>query len=66
MRNEIVFALPAPVDIVERLDDVLARLHLVARRYGIFKIEKDIISVTVGRFFEHCRIGARHCQFAAL
>ncbi len=31
----------APVDVVERLDDVLARLLLVGRRHGVLAVEED-------------------------
>ena len=39
--------LVAPIDIVDRFDDVLARLRLVVRRYRVFKVQEDDVG---GRF----------------
>ncbi|ESW78034.1 hypothetical protein X773_21870 [Mesorhizobium sp. LSJC285A00] len=59
-------ALGAPVDVVERLDDVLAGAFLVRRRDRVLDVEEDEIGGAVGRLVDHLRAGAWNRQLAAL
>ena len=66
MRTETVLPRGAPVDVVQRLDDVLARPLLVGRRDGVLDVEEDVVGGAVGRLVDHLRVGARNGEFAAL
>src|SRR3546814_5241004 len=44
--------LGAPVDVMQRLDDVLARLRLVVGRHGILEIEEDHVGGGFRRLLE--------------
>jgi hypothetical protein len=59
-------ALGFPVDVVERLDNVVARLFLFRRRHRVFQVEEDHVGCTVGGLFNHRRVRARHCQRGTL
>ena len=62
--NRLVITLP--VEIVQRLDNVLARLLLVIRSNGILTIQKDIIGITLQGLFKHAGIATGYSQLAAL
>jgi hypothetical protein len=55
--------LVAPVDFVEALDDVLARLLLVVGRDGILEVEEDDVGRALGRLLEERRVRPRDGQF---
>ena len=52
--------LAAPIEIVEALDDVLARLLLVVRRDGVFQVEEDDVGGAFRGLLEQRRVGPRH------
>ena len=56
----------APVEVVQRLDDVLARLLLVGRRDGVLDVEEDEVGGAGERLLDHVRVGTRNGQLAAL
>src|SRR5690606_16765519 len=56
----------APVEIVERLDDVLAGLLLVGRRNGVFAIEEHVVGGAGDGLLDHRGVGAGHGEFGAL
>jgi hypothetical protein len=55
-----------PVDVVQRLDDVLARLFFVGRRHGVFAVEEDVVGSAGQRLVDHRRVGAGNSQLTAL
>mgnify|MGYP000686593741 CR=1 FL=1 len=55
-----------PVDLVQGLDDVLARLLFLIRSDGILKVEKDDINVGFCSLFKHFRLASRNGQFGAV
>ena len=63
-RNRLAGALP--VEIVERLDDVLACLLLFRRRDGIFAIEEHVVGGALDGAVDHGRVGTRNGQRRAL
>ncbi len=63
-RHRLAGALP--VDVVQRLDDVLARLLLVRRRDGVLAVEEDVVGRALDGLVDHGRVGARHGELAAL
>ncbi len=52
----------APVDLVQRLDDVLARLRLVVRRDCVLEVEEDHVGFGSRSLFKHLRGAARNRQ----
>jgi len=58
--------LVAPVDVVEALDDVLARLLLVVWRDRVLAVEEDDVGLAGGGLLEHARVGARHGQLGSV
>ena len=56
----------APVEVVQRLDHVLARLLLVGGRDGILEVEEDDVGVTLGRLLEERGVGPRNRQLGAV
>ena len=66
MRTETRLAGAAPVDVVQRLDDVLARLLLVGRRDGVLAVEEDVVGRALQRPLDHRRVGTRNSEVAAL
>ena len=54
--------LAGPVEFLQRLDDVLARAFLGARRNRILEIEKDMIGAAGGGLGHHLVARARHRQ----
>ena len=58
--------LVAPVDLVERLDDVLARLHLLVGRHRVLEIEEHHVGGRARRLLEELRRAARHGQLGAV
>ena len=58
--------LAAPVDVADRLDDVLAGLVLVVRRHGVLEVEEDHVGRRLRRLLEHLRLAAGNRQFAAV
>ncbi len=58
--------LVAPVDVVQRGHDIVARLVLVGRRDGIFEIEAHHIGSTRRRLFEEIGLRAGHEQLGAI
>ena len=59
-------ALGAPVDVVQRLDDILARALLVRRRDRILDVEEDEVGGAIGRLVDHLGVRSRNGEFAAL
>ena len=66
MRTEMVLPRGLPVDVVQRLDDVLARLLLVGRSDGVLDIEEDVVGGALRGLLDHRRVGTRHGKLAAL
>ena len=64
MRTDMV--LRAPVDVAERLDDVLARLRLVVGRHRVLEIEEDHVGRRLGGLLEQLRLAAGNGQLAAV
>ena len=58
--------LVAPVDLVQGLDDVPARLNLLIRRHGVFEIQKHHVRGRARRLLEKLRRAARHRQLGAM
>ena len=58
--------LRAPVDVVQRGDDILAGLLLVVGSDGILDIEKNNVRRRLGGFFEQSRIRPRDREFGAM
>src|SRR3546814_16827502 len=58
--------LAAPVDLVQRLDDILARLLLVVGRDRILEVEEHHVGRGVGSLLEEFRVAAWHRQLAAV
>ena len=56
----------APVDVADRLDDVLARLLLVVRRHRVLEVEEDHVGGGLRRLLEQLGLASRHGQFAAV
>ncbi len=52
--------LAAPVDVVERLDDVLARLLLVVGGDRVLEVEEDDVGGGLGGLLEERRVRPRH------
>jgi hypothetical protein len=44
IRTDTVLPLAGPVDVVERLDRVLARLHLLGRGHGVLEVEEHHVA----------------------
>ena len=59
-------ALGVPVDVVQRLDDILACALLVRRGDGVLDVEEDEVGGAVGRLVDHLRARSRNREFAAL
>ena len=55
-----------PVDIVQRLYDVLPRLGFIIRDHRVLAIQEDEIRGGTGRFLEHAGVGTGHGEFTAL
>ena len=53
MRTETVLPAAAPVDVVQRLDDVLARPLLVGRRDGVLDVEEDVVGGALRGLLDH-------------
>ena len=64
MRTDTV--LPRQSIVVQRLDDVLARLRLVVRRDRVLEIEEDHVDRALGRLLEQLHPAAGNGQFAAV
>ena len=56
----------APVDLVQRLDDVLAGLWLVVGGDGVLKVQEDHVRIRRGGLLEHLGGTARNGQLAAV
>ena len=56
----------APVDVVEALNDVLARLLLVVRRNGVLEVEENLIGLGDGGLLKHARRRTWHCELGAM
>ncbi len=65
MRTDTVLPWRLPVDVVQRLDDVLARLLLVGRSHGVLAVEEDEIGGARRGLVDHRRVGTRHGQLSA-
>ena len=63
MRTDRV--LRAPVDIVDRLDDVLAGLVLLVGGHRVFEVEEDHVGLGLRRLLEHLRARAGHRELAS-
>ena len=50
-RNSL--ALAAPIDVIQRLNGVLAGLHLFRRRNGVFQIKENVIRRAIGCLVDH-------------
>ncbi len=59
-------ALGLPVDVVQGLDDIGPRLHLLGRRDRVFEVEEDVVDIRIGGLVDHRGVGARHGQFRPL
>ncbi len=57
---------PAPVDVIDRLDDVLASLLLVVGRDRVLEIEEDHIGSRFRRLFKELRLTAGDGELAAV
>ena len=55
-----------PVQLVQRLDDVDARLRLVVGRDGVLEVEHHDVGAELGRLLEHPDVAAGDGQFAAV
>ena len=55
-----------PVEVVQRLDDVLARLLLVGRRDGVLAVEEDVVGRALDGAIDHGRVGTRNRERRAL
>ena len=49
-----------PVEIVQRLDDVLSGLLLLGRRDGVLAVEEHVVGGALERAIDHGRVGARN------
>ena len=58
--NRDGFAFTPPVDLIERVDNILARRLLISRRDGVLEIKEDIIRATVSGLSDHLWIRSRH------
>jgi hypothetical protein len=58
--------LAAPVDVAQRLDDVLARLGLVVGGDGVLEVEEDDVGRGFGSLFKELRLTAGDGQLAAV
>ena len=56
----------APVDLVQRLDDVLAGLRLVVRGDRVLEVEEDHIRIRLCSLFKHLDRGSRNGEFRAV
>ena len=55
-----------PVEIVQRLDDVLAGLLLFRRRDGVFAVEEHVVGGALEGALDHGRVGARNREVRTL
>ena len=62
MRTRDRLAGGLPVEIVERLDDVLACLLLVRRCDGVLAVEEDVVGGALDGAVDHGRVGTRNGQ----
>ena len=58
--------LAAPIDLIQGLDDVLARLFFLIRGDRIFEVEEDDIDIRLRCLFKHLRLTSGDGQFAAV
>ena len=56
----------APVEIVDRLDDVAARLLLLVERDRVFQVEHDDVGGDAPRLLDEPRVRAGHGQLRAV